>query len=336
MSPVVSSPPSSSSRHRRNGTPAGVRAARVQSSCGMVRAAHPLACYLDAEGRPRELLARPGHAGSVLVLDRDAATLCDRRLVAHLAADEPPENAELVCRLYLADPDARWCRRVRPSDLEHAPEVGPGEPSRPGGMCHDGDMHSDLSDLAGESLAEHAHFGARVTGRRGNVYRLELLPGERAGLQLRWTVRRPTGAWERVGLRDVVGSIESYEPVRTLTLRALASEHRLREQNVSLARVRAELERLSVSPIVLNRRLREALLARIDAGGLSMSEVALRCGMVKCDRNGRLSGETSWLARRVGIMPEGGGGPATPWIHSDVLGLIARRGLGVSPREVEL
>lgn len=57
-----------------------------------------LAGYLDADGRARELLALPGNAGSVLVLDRDAATLCDRRLIAHLAPDEPPENAALVCR----------------------------------------------------------------------------------------------------------------------------------------------------------------------------------------------------------------------------------------------
>jgi hypothetical protein len=26
----------------------------------------------------------------------------------------------------------------------------------------------------------------------------------------------------------------------------------------------------------------------------------------------------------------------TPWVHSDVLALIARDGLGISPREVEL
>ncbi len=45
----------------------------------------------------------PATAGSVLVLDRDATTLGDRRLLAHLAPDEPPENAALVCRLYLED-----------------------------------------------------------------------------------------------------------------------------------------------------------------------------------------------------------------------------------------
>ena len=67
-----------------------------------------------------------------------------------------------------------------------------------------------------------------------------------------------------------------------------------------------------------------------------MSEIAIRCGRIKRDRRGNVSGETSWLARRIGLLPEGGGDEPTPWVHSDVLALIARDGLGVSPREVEL
>jgi hypothetical protein len=67
-----------------------------------------------------------------------------------------------------------------------------------------------------------------------------------------------------------------------------------------------------------------------------MSTIAIRCGRVKRDRRGNESGETSWLARRLGLLPEAGQVMPTPWIHSDVLALIARRGLGVSPREVEL
>ena len=90
------------------------------------------------------------------------------------------------------------------------------------------------------------------------------------------------------------------------------------------------------SPIILNRRLREAVIAASERDGLSMSEIATRCGRIKYDRAGNASGETSWLARRLGILPEGGQQAPTPWIHSDVLALIARRGLGVSPREVEL
>ena len=98
----------------------------------------------------------------------------------------------------------------------------------------------------------------------------------------------------------------------------------------------AKLERLRESPIVLNRKLRQAVLATVEQNGLSMSEIAVRCGRVKRDSKGNASGETSWLARRVGILPESGARHPTPWVHSDVLALIARNGLGISPREVKL
>jgi hypothetical protein len=42
------------------------------------------------------------------------------------------------------------------------------------------------------------------------------------------------------------------------------------------------------------------------------------------------------LARRLGQKPESGTREPTPWISSDVLALIARDGLGLSPYEVEL
>jgi len=67
-----------------------------------------------------------------------------------------------------------------------------------------------------------------------------------------------------------------------------------------------------------------------------MSEIATRCGRRKLDANGNHSGETSWLARRIGILPEGGKSTPTPWVSSDVLALIARNGLGIAPREAEL
>jgi hypothetical protein len=37
-----------------------------------------------------------------------------------------------------------------------------------------------------------------------------------------------------------------------------------------------------------------------------MSEIAIRCGRIKRDANGNESGETSWLARRIGTLPESG------------------------------
>ena len=78
-----------------------------------------LGSYADPRGRRREVIARAGAAGSVLVLDRDAATRGDVRLVAHLAADEPSENATLVCRRYLEDGSGHRyrCPRLTRSDL---------------------------------------------------------------------------------------------------------------------------------------------------------------------------------------------------------------------------
>jgi hypothetical protein len=318
MSPAVSSPlPNRTQSTPRRSSHAGClpRTAVAARRREEVSAGSPLASYLDDEGRPRELVALPGHRGSVLVLDRDAATLCDRRLIAHLAADEPRENAELVCRHYLEDTDGRWCRSVRPEDLQTDP-------------LHRSE-HDEQDEIHGQDSC--------VVDRDGNAYRLGLVPGERATLQLRWCRRSApaTGSsWEQTSLREVVAALERYEPMRTLTERAL--ERHGNDSGVTITRLRGEFDRLCASPVVLNRGLREAVLDAIDRRGTSMSEIALRCGIVKRDRRGNLSGETSWLARRIGIMPEGGRAAITPWIHSDVLGAIARKGLGISPREVEL
>jgi hypothetical protein len=155
--------------------------------------------------------------------------------------------------------------------------------------------------------------------------------------ELRWQSHPPSGAEGEphpVSVREVVACLESYEPVRALTRTALTLHNG--DSEVSTTVLRGELKRLLNSPIVLNRRLRTVALATIDREGLSISELAIRCGRVKRDRRGNESGETSWLARRLGILPEAGRKAPTPWIHTDVLALIARRGLGISPREVEL
>ena len=274
-----------------------------------------LASYRDGQGRARDLLALSGHGGSVLVLDRDATTLRDRRLVAHLAADEPRGNAELVCNHYLQDVRGRWCRRMRPEDLRISPLA-----------CEVDDTRHDLNSE-----------DALVAGRDGNLYRLSPVQGERCIPQMRWcrgATESDDHCWQQTSLREVVGAVESYEPMRTLTEQAIALHDN--DHSLSVTRMRCELERLDGSPVVLNRRLREVVLDAVDRGGTSMSEIALRCGVVKRDRRGKVSGETSWLARRIGIMPEGGEKAITPWIHSEVLGSIARKGLRISPREVEL
>lgn len=273
--------------------------------------------YADINGRLREVLTQPGCAGSLLVLDRDATTRGDRRLVAHLAADEPHVNAALTCRDYLRNPN-RWCRSLLPEDLEAAPSA-------------DDRLEESVEPPDGES--------PELSDRRGRTcYRLTPIPRGLSIPELRWqrlpAAGQRAGAPELFRVRDVIGALEHYQPVRTLTARALARH----EGNpaVSTSTLRAELERIDSSHIVLNRGLREAVLAAVDQQGLSMSEITLRCGRVKRDARGNRSGNTSWLARRIGLLPEGGRERPTPWVHSDVLALVARQGLGIPPREVEL
>jgi hypothetical protein len=55
-----------------------------------------------------------------------------------------------------------------------------------------------------------------------------------------------------------------------------------------------------------------------------MSEIARRCGRTKRDARGNISGETSWLARRIGLLPEAGRERRWSWTHTNVLALIAR------------
>jgi|ERR1700722_11690552 len=318
MSSAISSAPRSGqdSFSRRNPhTRARTLPSRSPAHDEEISTSTRLASYRDAQGRTRDLLALLAHEGSVLVLDRDAATLGDRRLIAHLAADEPRSNAELVCNHYLQDEGGRWCRRMRPEDLRVSPLAREAE--------------GDRLDPNSED--------ALVAGRDGNLYRLSPVQGERCVPQMRWcryATESDDRRWRQISLREVVGAVESYEPMRTLTEQAIALHNS--DRSVSVTRMRSELERLDGSPVVLNRRLREVVLDAVDRGGTSMSEIALRCGVVKRDRRGKVSGETSWLARRIGIMPEGGEKTITPWIHSEVLGSIARKGLRISPREVEL
>jgi hypothetical protein len=253
----------------------------------------------------------------VLVLDRDVATRGDRRLVAHLAADEPSANAALVCRDYLEHDLSAGprCRPLTPADAETVPFAEEPLELRPG--------------------AGRAAPGELVDGL-GFRYRLLALETAMSIPELRWErgePDRPEG-WRRVvSLREVVGSLQAYEPACLITRRELRAHGGSSELSTTVLRL--ELARVQESPIVLNRRLREVVLATIGRNQLSMSEIAIRCGRVKRDSRGNESGETSWLGRRLGLLPEGGQSTPTPWIHSDVLGLIARSGLGLSPREVE-
>jgi hypothetical protein len=263
--------------------------------------------YLREDGW-RELVLLDGAGGSRLLVDRRAEDGGDARLLAHLASDEPDANAGIVCDQFLAD-RRRGARRLRPSDFAAAAE---GEREA---QVSVGFRPAVLFDRAGR------RYFLRTTGT----------PAE-----LRWhrQGRGRGGALRCLSAREVIGALESYEPVRTLTRAAV--ERFRSDRKVSVAVLAVELRRVESSPIVLNRLLREAVLAAVGEQGISFSAIAMACGRVKHDRRGNGSGETSWLARRVGLLPSTPGGRPNPWVHSDTLGLIARQGLGIAPREVEL
>ncbi len=321
MTSTASPPPPVARRSAHNKPGASPRAGRTGSRQRRARSAdrkqRTLARYTDTAGRAREIVAQQGHAGSVLVVDGELASRGDRRLVAHLAADEPTGNAALECERYLraALSGGCRCRLLTAADLLIAPFA---ENAAEG--------HSPASPASGDLI-----------DGQGRSHRLERVHTGMSIPELRWRHHQtavPDGGPRCESVRDAIAGLQSYQPVREITRAALAS-HR-EDPELSTTVLAAELRRVLVSPIVLNRGLRETALATMQREELSLSEIAIRCGRVKRDLRGNESGETSWLARRLGILPEGGRATPTPWIHSDVLALIARRGLGVSPREVEL
>jgi len=292
--------------------------ARRRSRGGMATPTRPapLATYTDDTGASRELTCVAGAEGTRLVIDQPLDGADGRRVVAHLAADEPAENATRVVAAYLADP--RVCRSLTPADLRIA--FGEGASS---------EGSDDRSSPGQSPLPEH------LLDRRGAAYELESVRPARGIARLRWTRQKGHGeSREVLSVRAVVGALESYEPVLALTRGAVARHKR--DAAVSVAVLRAEYERATTSVIVLNRGLREAVEAVIARGEVSASEIAIRCGRLRQGPRGQLGGETSWLARRIGQVADSGAPEPTPWVHSDVLALIAWQGLGVCPREVEV
>jgi hypothetical protein len=136
-----------------------------------------LGAYHDDQGRRRTLVARQSVGGGVLVIDQDADTLADRRLVAHLAADEASVNARIVGELYLADPVGRFARPLEDRDW---------------GTLADGREPPDEPDppATGE-----------LRDRRGRRYRLAAVDEHRYGRQTRWLRRGKRGRSEPVTLR---------------------------------------------------------------------------------------------------------------------------------------
>jgi hypothetical protein len=280
-----------------------------------------LATYTTRSGERREILRLTGAGDTSLVIDRDCDGANNARLLAHLATDEPVDNARRISDMYLADTGTRPCRSLTSEDLQRA----------------FGEGASSANALAnGREDDEGASLATALADRHGVSYRLEVCADRGSISQLRWC-RLAAQHGQRpkpVSVRHVIGALESYEPARVLTLAALARY--ADDDSVSVVALRGELERVSLSPIVLNRGLREAVEQALAGGEVTMSEIAIRCGRLRRGERGAVSGETSWLGRRIGLVAEAGHSQPTPWIHSDVLALIARDGLGLCPRDVEV
>jgi hypothetical protein len=265
--------------------------------------------YRPGNGDPARVVISLGISdGSVLVVDCQAGSLADPKLVGLIEADEPGGNPRILAELYLADSTRGSCRALSAADLRpQAPTPSLG------------------SEVPAPSAVDSG----------GCRYRIRVLTAGDRFPELRWTRTTtcdPEDPFDLLTLRDVIGGLQAYEPPRAMTQNAISLAG---ERGMSSVKLRCELDRVLSSPIVLNRGLREGV-DRAVACGLTMSEIAIRCGRVKRDRRGKTSGETSWLARRIGVLPEGGQREPTAWIHSNTLALIARRGLGVNPNEVEL
>ncbi len=258
------------------------------------------------EDEARELVLRSSEDGARLVIDRDPLAPGRERLLGRLEPDEPNTNATLLCDHYLrTHPERRRCRAPARAD-----ELAPSAESPP---REDPDW-----SVPGDGF-QHA---------------LRAIPGGLSIPELRWTRTGGSGTTVAVSLRSAIALLESYEPFCRHSRHAL-SRH-ADDLTTSTTALATELTRVLCSPIVLNRGLREAVLMSVKRGETTMSEIAIRCGRLKRGARGSRSGETSWLARRIGLLPEGGRRVPTPWVHTDVLALIARDGLGIAPREVEL
>ena len=268
-----------------------------------------LASYMDARGEAREIIALTLSHGT-LVIDRLTGSGYDPRLVGHLRVDEPADNARLLARMYVGDGRRGRCRPVTDADL--TPTRGEDELSRSAAV----------------------QWQAPLVAGIGVLLQIRSVRQDRGGT-LRWTIttRRAT-APHVLPLRNVFGLLQAYEPAVSMTRAAIAAQ--AEDAGASAGVLRGELQRACSSPIVLNRALRERVEHAIATEGLSMSEIAIRCNRVKRDSRGRESGETSWLARRIGQLPEAGKQQPTSWIHTDVLALIARDGLGINPCEAEV
>ena len=164
---------------------------------GTSPAASRLGRYTEHDtGAVREIARLSIADGSALVVDRLSGTHGDARLLARLAADEPRENAQILCALYLADESKGRCRPVHRR--------------RP--RCR-ADTRSDSTSAASTSCATRRDRLSHPRVRVGWAFPRAPLDTQHPGPNRSETVR----------LREVVARFEDYEPARSITANALAA-----------------------------------------------------------------------------------------------------------------
>lgn len=267
------------------------------------------------------IVALAAPAGATLVVNRLAGTRADARVLARIAAEEDPGNAQLIASMYLADERRGRCRELTAEDLSPTARIEGGEDGSEDGGGERGD-------------SEEFDYASGVVDERGVRWSVRATQGAECGAtrELRWT--RGDGGGEAVTLRETIAHFEAYEPLMAMTAAALDAYSD--DRTIGVSALRLELRRQQESPIVLNRGLREAVLRAVGEQGLSLSEIAARCGRRHSGCEGFSSGDTTWLQRRIGIKKEAGSESPTSWVHTEVLALIARDGLGLAPHEVEV
>jgi hypothetical protein len=271
----------------------------------------------DDTGAVRSIVALAGAGGSVVVVDRLAGTKADARVIACIAAEEDPGNASLIAQLYLADENRGRCRELTSEDLSSSTANVTGDAGQ-----GEGTVAPSYSD--------------GVLDEEGVRYSIRELDGGEGGAarELRWARRSAGGEWQALTLRETIGHFEDYEPFMAMAAAAVAANKD--NPAIGVATLHCELRRQQDSPIVLNRGIRAAVLRAVNEQGLSLSEIAARCGRRHSGCDDFSSGDTTWLQRRIGVKKEAGSDGPTRWVHTDVLALIARDGLGLAPHEVEV
>jgi hypothetical protein len=292
-----------------------------------------LARYREPEtGAWRAIVALSAKDGATLVVDRLVGTKADARVVARIAPEEDASNAQLMATMYAEDPERGVCRELTNEDMQGAAEQSRSvnDPGDNAGAETGAEVEADAEDVApvDPTMVLHHDDGGSYSLRSVNCR------PNGASQELHWVCEK-AGECKTMTLRDTIAHFEAYEPFMAMTTAAIAAGPG--QQNVSVAILKSELKRQEESPTVLNRGIREAVLKAVnDREDLSLSVIAARCGRQHNRANNCVSGDTTWLQRRIGIRNESASDKPTHWVSTEVLALIARKGLGIAPREVEV